>query len=134
LFAKNYHQQISLSAEYKLFGNWRQMYQSNSEPFCAGMNNSEAGVAKVAEMFAPTMQGILHKCPYRSGSYRIANYTDPFIAQMDKLDKEGKNVAELGAIFKGDMRLKLKIITANDPNVLDFMIAYTLKFRQGNAF
>jgi len=129
------HQKVTLSAEYKIFGNWRQIISFKDVEYCSAWNNPNSAIAKLFENHVHSLQGLIHKCPY-VGPFGIYNFTDQHWVDMDKLDKKGGKLPDLfhGTIFKGDMRLKLKLKTDYDQKVLDFMLAYTLSFRNADTF
>jgi len=121
--------------EYKFFGNWRQVISINDVDYCKEMKNPESTLAKLIASEAGNLQNIAHPCPYLPGPLRISNFTNGHFAMLDKLDDSGKYKDDGGQwYFKGDMRLTLKLSTANDPKALNLMLAYTLSFRNADSF
>jgi len=117
-------------------GNYREIVNLKNIEFCSEMRNPNSAGAKIFVMFQHTLQGVFHQCPYLIGPLRITNFTDSFMVEIDKLDKGDEKLTKefhLGA-FRGDMRVKIKFTTDEDPNVLDLMIAYTVKLRRAPSF
>jgi len=124
-----------LTAEYKYMGNYREIANVKNVEYCSGIRNPNSALKKIRDMIAHTSQGFIHDCPYLVVPLRITNYTDPFMTEVDQMDKgDGKLTAafHLGAI-KGDMRLRIKMTTDEDENFFDFMLAYTVKLRRASS-
>jgi len=100
------------------------------------MKDPNSAVSKVAAVFIPYMQGMIHNCPYEISQLRVYNFTHLFYQIMDSFDK---SEMELPAMFKmfvfnADMRQKFKLRTDDDPDAYSFMNAYSLKFRRAGFF
>jgi len=127
---------VTASAEYKFFGNWRQIISYKDIEYCSERNDPNSAITRIVEHDLPWIDYALHKCPYLVGPIGIYNYTDQYWVEMDKMDKKGEKLPASFRrnIFKGDMRAKVKLRTDDDPKVLDLLIAYTLSFRNADTF
>jgi len=123
-----------LIVEYKFFGNWREVINIKNVEYCSAMKDSDSAAAKIVEAFGSLLQGALHDCPYEIGPIRIYNFTNPYMDEIDALDKSGKKISGHDWFFKGDSRIMFKVRTDDDPKVLDLLLAITTSFRNAESF
>jgi len=127
---------ISISADTKMFGNWRQIVSIKDADYCAFMKDKYSQVRRFIMQWKDYLQGILHDCPYENGQIRIYNYTDTYQQQLEELDrKSGKLPADFHRdVYKGEFRLKLQLNSIEDPNGIKLMIQAIVNFRQADGF
>jgi len=127
---------LTAKLEYKFFGNYREVINLRDVEYCDALRDPESAAAKVVKAIEAQMQGMLHKCPYLPGPLRMTNFTDGYQIHVDNLDKSSGNMTKdfKKTIYKGDMRLTMKLSTDDDKKGLDLMVAYTLSFRNADTF
>jgi len=120
-----------------MFGNWRQIISLNDIEYCSAVKDPNSAMSKIVANVKNSFQGLIHKCPYNIGPLRLHNFTDSWaqkVAERDTMDgkKFTKEFSDL--VYNGDMRIKLKLRNKADPNILDFMLALTISYRNAATF
>jgi len=124
-----------LIAEYKIFGNYREIVNLKDIEYCSAMRDPNSAGSKLVLMFHHLCQGMVHPCPYRVGPLRISNFSDPFQAEMDNIDASVNLTDSFNKLaYRGDVRIKIQLKADDDPKLADFMLAYTIKFRRASSF
>jgi len=131
-----FKKQISITAQTKMFGNWRQIISIKDAEYCALMKDPSSVVAKFIMQWEPYAQGFIRQCPYEIGPLKIYNFTDTLYQQLDKLDRKGGQlpVDFNQRIAEGQFRVRIKLNTKDDRNALDVTIAMSINFRQAEGF
>jgi len=104
--------------------------------YCDTVKDRKSAASKIIETVEDHMQGMVHDCPYLPGQLRMYNFTNNYLAHIDEMDKKGERLPSFWNqwFFKGDIRIKLKLKTDDDANVLDLLVAYTMNFRNADTF
>jgi len=127
---------VNVSVETKFFGNWRQLADLKNLDYCSLYKDKNSPITNFVSKLEGYYQGAVHNCPYEIGPVRIVNYTDTFAQKMDNLDKKGQltpaDVRDYA--MRGDFRLKFTLGTYKDPQAFDFMMVFSMTYRQADTF
>jgi len=123
--------------EYKFFGNWRPLFNVKDAEYCSAMRDPNSAMAKIASYYVPNLKHFVHACPYEIGPLRITNFTNQYQADAERFDKGADETIPVyfrAEVYKGDFRLKAKLRSDKDDNIFDFMLAFSLSFRNAPDF